>query len=70
MSALAKWLSWEGNELRVRYHPDGLSNLWTDPEWSVLLSAPLGSFIGSRGETLPDALANLEAELAKRASHL
>ena len=64
---LAKWLSWEGNYVKLSYCPKGLSFLSTSPEWVATLSSPLGSYSGDRGESLIDALNNLNDELARRA---
>jgi len=64
--ALQKWLSWEGNFLKVKYLPDGLSFSSDGPEWLVELSAPLGSYKGACGSTLDDAIINVNHELAKR----
>ena len=64
--ALEKWLSWDGNSLKVRYLPDGLMYGGSDPEWLVELSAPLGSYKGSRGATIIEAMTDVAAELSKR----
>ncbi len=66
MRALEKWLSWKGNMVKIRYHPDGVHPLSTKSEWTAELSAPLGSYAGSRGSTVIEALNDLNAELSKR----
>ena len=82
MDALKQWLSWDGNFLKVRYMPDGLTNvekLFSDqlqgigylspksrPEWLVELSAPLGSYAGSHSVSLVEAIAAVNDELTKR----
>jgi hypothetical protein len=66
MDALAKWLSWEGNFLKVSYFPDGIRPFASAPEWTAELSSPLGSYKGSHGATIGEAIADVAAELSKR----
>lgn len=66
LKALQEWLSWEGNFLKVKYLPDGLSFCSDDPDWLVELSAPLGSYKGSHGPILDDVIIDVNHELTKR----
>lgn len=66
VEALAKWLSWDGNSLKIKYLPDGISFGSSSPSWLVELSAPMGSYMGSHGATIEEALANVDNELSKR----
>ena len=66
VDALKQWLSWDGNFLKVRYMPDGLTNVEPRPEWLVELSAPLGSYVGSHSVSLVEAIVAVNDELTKR----
>ena len=66
MDALKQWLSWDGNYLKVRFMPNGLTNVEPRPEWLVELSTPLGSYKGSHSPSVVEAIAAVNDELSKR----